>query len=407
MSMGSISYHAGKEGKITRNNVKGMSGHTMRNSKDGYKNHSNEEIDTSLTKYNIDWTRDKIPLHEMVEDRLENEFKGQRKLRKDAVVIREIIAQPPPELFEGLSMKEKREKAVGFTNDSLVWFAKEFGSKNVLALSLHLDETNPHMHVSVMPMTSDGRISQKDFFKGPKDLKRQHREYREHMVKKGWDIDLENKYENIDGLALPKYKANAKDVEVKRQQQQQMIQELREVVDVRSEALQLAYEDVYPQAKKKAYEDAYREQSSETGNAYRDAYSDVHDVLLQDARDRVDKERKDREDAQVERERVEKEQQARRKVEEAKVLAENRRISERFVREEGMVRPDKVVPVALIDACTDTRQELKGKQKKTLKGGFEPYTTYDIYRKSLSKYQDGLKLEREGRTVQQSHELER
>lgn len=239
--MGSISFHAGAEGKITRNNVKGMSGHTMRNSKDGYRNHSNKEIDKSLTKYNVDWMRDGKPLHEMVEDRLENEFKGQRKLRKDAVVIREIIAQPPPELFEGLDTNAKGKKAVGFANDSLDWFREEFGDENVMALSLHLDETNPHMHVSVMPMTSDGRMSQKDFFKGPNDLKRQHREYREHMVGKGWDIDIENKYEDVDGLSLPKYKANAKEVERKRVEQRQTRDELIQSPDLR----QQVYDDIH------------------------------------------------------------------------------------------------------------------------------------------------------------------
>lgn len=224
--MGHLSFHAGVEGKTKRKDVKGITGHTFRKSEDRYKNHGNKDIDKDKTKYNVDWTMDGRTVEEIVEDRIENEFKGKRALRKDAVVLREVIAQPSADMFEGLSMKEKRAKAVQFANDSLPWFREEFGKKNVVGLSVHMDETNPHVHFAIMPMTSDGRISQKDFFKGPTDLKRQHRSYREHMIERGWEFDMENKYGDVTKEPLDVYKRVAPKLEAKRKEHKEIMEDM-------------------------------------------------------------------------------------------------------------------------------------------------------------------------------------
>lgn len=243
--MAHLSFHAGTEGKMKRNNLKAMLNHTLRKTMDKTKNHGNKLIDKSLTKNNIDWTKDNRPVDEIVEERIENDYKGKRGLRKDAVVLREVIIQASDDIYEGLTEEEKREKALNFSNDSLKWFAEEFGAENIIGASVHMDETNPHTHVMVMPMTEDGRMSQKDFFKGPKHLKGQHRRYREHMNALGWDFELENKYENIDGVPLPKYKANAKAIEAKRAEQAEQLAEFMQDEDVRQEAVGMVYNDVY------------------------------------------------------------------------------------------------------------------------------------------------------------------
>lgn len=243
--MATLSFHAGTEGKTKRGNLKGVLNHMLRKTMDKHKNHGNELIDPALTKNNIDWTKDKKPVDELVDERLERDYKGKKKLRSDAVVLREIIVQPSPDVFVGLSEAEKRQMAIKFTEDSLKWFDEEFGVENVMAASIHMDETNPHTHVMVMPMTEDGRLSQKDFFKGPAGLKRQHREFREHMNNRGWDFDLENKYENVDGVPLPHYKANAQEIEEKRLEQKRILQELKADPDVRKDAQKAVYSDIY------------------------------------------------------------------------------------------------------------------------------------------------------------------
>lgn len=225
-----LSFRAGTEGKASRKNIKGLLNHTMRKTLEKYKNHSNEMINRDYTNYNIDWTQNGNSIEDIIDNKIENEYSGKRNLRKDAVLYREVITQASPNIYKGMSLDEKREKTKTFAEDSLEWFKKEFGESNVLGYSAHLDETNPHVHFMVMPMTDDGRLSQKDFFRGPAGLKRQHREYREHMISKGWEFELENKHEDVDSFDLPTYKRNAKTIENTRDKQKRL-QEKEEELD--------------------------------------------------------------------------------------------------------------------------------------------------------------------------------
>lgn len=241
--MAYLSYHAGTAGKANKQNAKGMVRHTLRKLKET-KNHKNKDIDKSKTKFNIDYSVNGKPADEIIEDKLKNEYNNKRKLRKDQIVLREVIAQPSKEVFDGMTIEEKRDKLHEFMGDALPWFMDEFGKSNIVGASGHLDETNPHGHIMIMPMTEDGRVSQTDFFTGPKDLQRQHKDFREHMIKKGWDFETENKYEDIDNHEMPVYKANAKEIDKMRQEQTDDIRELSESPDVHAEALKRAHDAV-------------------------------------------------------------------------------------------------------------------------------------------------------------------
>lgn len=242
--MATLSFHAGPEGKVTRKNIRSMTGHTFRATEKRFKNHGNKDIDPARTYLNCDALKGGKLIEEQVEERLERDYKGLRKVNDKSILIREVIIQASPDVYEGLTDEEKRAKAIQFSTDSMGWFEKEFGSENVLGFSVHMDETNPHTHVEVMPMAKDGRLSQKDFFKSPADLKRQHREYRAFMNERGWDFDIENKYENVDGVSLPKYKANAVEIERKRTEQALIMAELENTPDVRQEALEAVMREI-------------------------------------------------------------------------------------------------------------------------------------------------------------------
>lgn len=218
-NMSYLSYHAGTAGKIKRKEVKKISGHTYRKTDPRYKEHKNKEIDKTLTEYNVDYLKNGKTLEALVEERIQNDFKGKRKLRNDAVVIREIIVQPSADEYEDMTIEEKQEKAIRFTEDSMEWIKEEFGEDNILGYSIHMDETNPHTHISFMPMTDDGRMSQKDFFRGPGSLREQHKRFREHMNNLGWDFDLENKYEDAEKVPTEVYKKQSDTIEKARQEQ--------------------------------------------------------------------------------------------------------------------------------------------------------------------------------------------
>ncbi|MBC6496007.1 plasmid recombination protein [Microbacterium algeriense] len=116
-----------------------------------------------------------------------------RALRKDAVLIRGVVLQLDPKWFaeHDASWREKgpSKESYAYMGAALDWAVAEFGADNIVGFSVHLDELHPGLQVAVVPVTGDGRLSQKDFFKGPADLRRQHKELRAVMAEAGYDVE--------------------------------------------------------------------------------------------------------------------------------------------------------------------------------------------------------------------------
>lgn len=135
------------------------------------------------------------------------------KLRKDAVVMRPVILQLDPEWFADHNPDWREnglnEHARRFVSTQLKWARSEFGHENLVGYSMHMDETNPQLQLLVTPVTEDGRLSQKDFFKGPSDLRRQHQESREALAKSGYDVDFGAKSRSTEHLSSAEYAAKS------------------------------------------------------------------------------------------------------------------------------------------------------------------------------------------------------
>lgn len=86
------------------------------------------------------------------------------KRRKDAVLCLEYLITASPGFFIG------DRSRMDYFNQSLVWLRRRHGTKNVIAATIHMDETTPHLVVYVVPLTPDGRLSAKDFVGGPAKL---------------------------------------------------------------------------------------------------------------------------------------------------------------------------------------------------------------------------------------------
>lgn len=109
-----------------------------------------------------------------------------KPLRKDAVVLRPLVLQLDPEWYAAHQDGQERGKAA---DDMLAWAADTFGTENLVYVSLHNDEANPHLHLGFCPVTDDGRLSQKDWFSSPAALRQMHDDFRAAMASKGYDID--------------------------------------------------------------------------------------------------------------------------------------------------------------------------------------------------------------------------
>lgn len=60
----------------------------------------------------------------------------------------------------------------GYFSDALQWLQQRHGKENVICSAVHLDETTPHLVAYVVPMTSDQRLSCRDFLGGKEKMKK-------------------------------------------------------------------------------------------------------------------------------------------------------------------------------------------------------------------------------------------
>lgn len=62
-----------------------------------------------------------------------------------------------------------------WATDMYNFIAQKYGEQNIAAFVVHLDETNPHVHCTLLPITNEGKLSWKDFFDGQnKDTFKKH-----------------------------------------------------------------------------------------------------------------------------------------------------------------------------------------------------------------------------------------
>lgn len=60
----------------------------------------------------------------------------------------------------------RRENIEQWAIDCYNHLAKKYGAENIIDFVVHLDETNPHIHVTLVPLTQDGKLSYTELFGG-------------------------------------------------------------------------------------------------------------------------------------------------------------------------------------------------------------------------------------------------
>ena len=83
--------------------------------------------------------------------------------RKDAVVMNSFVLGSDKTFFDGLAKIEQ----YNFFSDCYKFFAERYGEENIIAAVVHNDESPPHMHFNLMPITPDGRLCSKQLFDKP------------------------------------------------------------------------------------------------------------------------------------------------------------------------------------------------------------------------------------------------
>ena len=146
------------------------------NERDENYNSDNPQIDHVRTKDNYRLVSSYGTYTEFINNRL-------RELnlspRKDAVVMNSFVVGSDKTFFDGLAKVEQ----YNFFSDCYKFFAERYGEENIISAVVHLDETTPHMHLNLMPITSDGRLCSKQLFDKPQ-LQKLQTDFYEEVGKK-------------------------------------------------------------------------------------------------------------------------------------------------------------------------------------------------------------------------------
>lgn len=190
--------------KMKANNLSGMSIHNDRKTS----NHSNPDIDTSRSKLNYDLVnKDKISYQKIIMDYINENKATTRAVRKDAVVVDEWIISSDRDFFADMSDKEQWR----FFRTAVNWFQNRYGKSNIRYASVHLDETTPHMHLGVVPLTKDRHLSSKKVFNVTELINVQEK-LPEYLQSKGFCLERGVRNSRREHLDPVEYKAKQDEI---------------------------------------------------------------------------------------------------------------------------------------------------------------------------------------------------
>ena len=148
-------------GKVKLNGLTGIQHHLL----DRNRVKTNPDIDLSRSHLNYcieNLTADN--LNSRVKARIK-QLNLKKRPRSDAVGLMDIVVSAAAEFM----LNAEAETREQYFADALHFLQNRYGKENVMYCHCHLDESSPHIHVGIVPITPDGRLSAKSLF-SPKTL---------------------------------------------------------------------------------------------------------------------------------------------------------------------------------------------------------------------------------------------
>ena len=148
-------------GKVKLNGLAGIQHHLI--DRDRVKTNPNIDLSRSKLNYSIEDLSPEHLIHR-VKQRIK-QLNLKKRPRSDAVGIEDIIVSASADFMLSLDAQTREQ----YFKDALYFFQRRYGKENVMYCHCHLDESNPHVHIGIVPITKDDRLSAKSLF-SPKTL---------------------------------------------------------------------------------------------------------------------------------------------------------------------------------------------------------------------------------------------
>ena len=180
--------------------------------------HSNESIDPSKSELNINLRPDLQGTYNQRFNKIMDEhYTGRRKkdgtpwlasgknasikLLQISVNIGEVDDDGKP-----INKMSDEELVKLYKDDIYPMLESEYGRENIVGAAIHLDESKPHLHLDVVPLTEDGRLSAKEIVGGKGKMHQNQSKWLKQMQEKRPDLNFVRKKDGVNGLELDKLK---------------------------------------------------------------------------------------------------------------------------------------------------------------------------------------------------------
>lgn len=186
--------------KMKATALKGIQFHNQREKE----SQTNPDIRTEDAHLNYDLIHGdrKLDYKKEVQQVISENVKSEKKVRKDAVLLSEFLITSDSSFFENLAPDEQRR----YFETAKDFIADKYGEHNIIYATVHNDEKTPHMHVGLVPVTNDGRLSAKDVFGNRLQFVKLQDDFNAHVKAHGFDLER-GVSSNRKHLDMAKFKA--------------------------------------------------------------------------------------------------------------------------------------------------------------------------------------------------------
>lgn len=200
-----MSYAVVRMQKMKLHDLKGIQFHNQRERE----SNTNSDIDKSKSHLNYDLVNEqKIDYNKRVKAIIDSQKTSERKIRKDAVLVNELLITSDSDFFKDMSLDEQKR----FFKESLEVFEERYGKQNIAYATVHLDEKTPHLHVGVVPMR-DGKLQSKNVFNRQELLWLQE-EFPKKMQSLGFNLKRGERGSDREHIETAKFKRMTLEKEV-------------------------------------------------------------------------------------------------------------------------------------------------------------------------------------------------
>ena len=143
---------------------------------------SNPDVDTSSSHLNFHLVTPQRKYRAEAEKQI---AEAGCRTRSDSVRVVEALITASPEFFKG----KKKSEVKAYFQEALDFITQNQNPETMISAVVHMDEKTPHMHLSFVPLTEDGRLSAKEIVGNKKKLTWWQDEFWKRMVKKYPDLE--------------------------------------------------------------------------------------------------------------------------------------------------------------------------------------------------------------------------